>query len=102
MDKPDRINRQHNGSGFLRRILSDGRLLLSMFRDIIRRRYRQIPWWTLAAATVALLYVINPFDVVPDFIAGFGYIDDAVVVALCLRLTEKDLRKYREWREAEE
>ena len=30
----------------------------------------------------ALAYFVLPFDVVPDFLAGFGFTDDAAVLAL--------------------
>jgi uncharacterized membrane protein YkvA (DUF1232 family) len=33
----------------------------------------------------ALAYFILPFDVIPDFIAGFGYTDDAAVLAAAIR-----------------
>ena len=88
-------------TGPLGRFLSDGKLMLSIVRDYVRGSYRQVPWWSVAAVTAALLYVLNPLDLVPDFLPGFGYIDDAAVVAACLRLVEKDLRKYREWRDAD-
>ena len=33
----------------------------------------------------ALAYFILPFDLVPDFIAGLGYTDDAAVLAAAIR-----------------
>jgi uncharacterized membrane protein YkvA (DUF1232 family) len=33
----------------------------------------------------ALAYFILPFDVIPDFIAGFGYTDDAAVLYAAIR-----------------
>jgi uncharacterized membrane protein YkvA (DUF1232 family) len=39
----------------------------------------------------ALLYFINPFDVIPDFSPGLGYLDDLFVLIFCLKsLTRKD------------
>ena len=33
----------------------------------------------------ALAYFILPFDIIPDFIAGLGYTDDAAVLAAAIR-----------------
>ena len=36
---------------------------------------------------------------VPDYIIGIGQIDDAVILGLSLYFLEKDLRKYKEWKD---
>jgi uncharacterized membrane protein YkvA (DUF1232 family) len=33
----------------------------------------------------ALAYFVLPFDIIPDFIAGLGYTDDAAVLAAAIR-----------------
>jgi uncharacterized membrane protein YkvA (DUF1232 family) len=71
----------------------------SMFRDSFKRKYPEKPWWTLFGIIVALVYIINPFDIVPDAIPLVGALDDGVVAALELALIRKDLRKYRRWLE---
>lgn len=89
--------RENNGP--LGRLLEDGRLLLGLVRDAWRGRYRDVPKWTLAAAVFALLYVLNPFDLIPDVLPVIGAIDDAAVVSVCLVLLEQDLHAYRAWRQ---
>jgi uncharacterized membrane protein YkvA (DUF1232 family) len=54
--------------------------------------------WTLSAAVFALLYVLNPFDLIPDALPIVGVLDDAAVVSACLVLLEQDLYDYRERR----
>lgn len=39
-----------------------------------------------AILLAALAYFVIPFDVVPDFVAGLGFTDDAAVLALALTL----------------
>ena len=40
----------------------------------------------------ALAYFVIPFDAIPDFIAGFGFTDDAAVLAMAVRLVSKHLK----------
>ena len=90
---------EHKKQGFFRELISDFGALASMLRDSFKKRYPVTPGWTLFGIAVALFYIFNPFDLVPDAIPFFGAIDDAAVAALELALIRKDLRKYRKWRE---
>ena len=59
-----------------------------------------MPYWAISAGALALLYVLNPADVIPDVIIGVGYLDDATVVAFCLKLIERELERYKQWKAA--
>ncbi|HIO49690.1 TPA: DUF1232 domain-containing protein [Candidatus Poribacteria bacterium] len=37
----------------------------------------------------ALFYLVNPFDIIPDFVPGTGYADDALVINLVVSAIEK-------------
>lgn len=89
--------REHDGP--LGRLWDDGRLLLGLVRDAWHGRYREVPRWTLTAAAFALLYVLNPLDLIPDALPIIGVIDDAAVVSVSLVLLEQDLQAYRAWRD---
>lgn len=86
-------------SGKLKRFGGDIRLMFSMLRDYWKGNYRSVPWKSIAAIAGALLYVLNPLDVIPDFILAFGFLDDAGVVALCLKMVESDLHRYAAWQD---
>ncbi len=83
----------------LRRWMEHGRLMLALVKDYVTGRYREVPYWVISAAALALLYVLNPVDVIPDILPGIGYLDDATVVAFCLKLMERELDKYKQWRD---
>jgi uncharacterized membrane protein YkvA (DUF1232 family) len=85
--------------GFILRVLKDLRLIIPLIKDILSGRYRKIPYGSLLIILFAIIYIINPFDMLPDFILGIGQIDDALILIVCLYLIEKDLSRYREWRE---
>ena len=97
VEQADAIEERFRDKGPLRRLLNDGRLLLGLVRDVRRGDYKAVPVWTLSAAAFALLYVLNPLDIVPDALPGLGLIDDAAVVSACIALIEQDLYDYREW-----
>lgn len=82
----------------LRQWMEQGRLMLSLVKDYVTGAYREVPYWAISATALALLYVLNPVDILPDLIPGIGYLDDATVVAFCLKLMERELDKYKEWR----
>jgi uncharacterized membrane protein YkvA (DUF1232 family) len=81
----------------LKKLMQQGKLILSMVRDYWSGRYREVPYWAISAAALSLLYVLNPLDVIPDVVPGFGYLDDATLVAFCLKLIERELDKYQSW-----
>ncbi|MBE02085.1 YkvA family protein [Marinobacter lutaoensis] len=102
LERQRAIEAKVKASGRLNRFGTDIRLMFSMIRDYWTGRYRSVPWKTIAAVAGALLYVLNPLDVIPDLILGFGFLDDAGVVALCLKLVESDLHRYAAWKEHQE
>lgn len=81
--------------------MEQGKVILSMVKDYWSGKYREVPYWVISAGALALLYVLNPVDVIPDIILGVGYLDDATVVAFCLKLIERELERYKEWQAAQ-
>lgn len=102
VSKSEEIKRRFGAGGPLHRFVEDGQLLIGMVRDYWSRSYRQVPFGTVAAAVFTLIYVLNPLDLIPDFLPIIGQVDDAAVVAGCLVLIEQDLRAYRKWKQAQE
>ncbi len=96
--RADDIQRKVFGNGPLSRFISDVKEMISLVKDYWNDNYREVPWWTIAAVVAALLYVLSPVDLIPDFIPFFGLLDDAAVVSVCLLLVEQDLNKYRLWK----
>jgi uncharacterized membrane protein YkvA (DUF1232 family) len=93
LQKEEEIGRTFRGP--LGKFIADGRTLMDMIRDYWKGNYRGVPWWTITAAAAALLYVLNPMDVVPDFIPFVGLVDDATVLSVCLYMLDRDIQRYR-------
>ncbi|HDQ03158.1 MAG TPA: DUF1232 domain-containing protein [Deltaproteobacteria bacterium] len=98
LDKRDEIEEKFKSKGPHGRFVEDLKLFFSVIHDYRKGEYRELPFWTVAAIVAALLYVLNPFDLIPDFIPGVGFVDDALVVGACLALIERDLQNYKNWK----
>lgn len=96
--KSEDIEEKFKARGPLKRFIEDYRVLKELIRDYRGGRYRQALYGTIAAAVFALLYVLNPFDLLPDVLPFIGVLDDASVITACLMLIERDLGKYRNWK----
>ena len=100
LNEEENLQKKLKDSNDLSRFIKDVSLLLGLIKDYYLGNYRVVPYKTIIAVVFGLLYVINPIDFIPDFIPVIGYIDDAIVIALCLRLAERDLKKYARWKQA--
>ena|SRR3990172_3001756 len=96
--KSGEIERKFQARGPLKRFIEDYRVLKALIKDYRLGKYRQALHGTIAAVVFALLYVFNPFDIVPDMLPFVGVVDDASVITACLLLIERDLNKYRKWK----
>ena len=76
-------------------------LIFQFLKDVKQKNYPETPWKTLAAMIFAVLYIINPLDLVPDFIPFVGYLDDLTVFGFIFKLINTDLESYEEWKQVQ-
>lgn len=98
LSKQHKIENLFQSNGPLKKFISEVKILFSLVKDYYNGVYREIPWWSISAVVAALIYVISPIDLIPDFIPVIGFIDDAAVVAVCLSLIRNDLENYVQWK----
>jgi uncharacterized membrane protein YkvA (DUF1232 family) len=94
----DEIGSKFHKQKALKSLLAQAMVMIDLIRDYVAGRYREIPYWAIGATALALFYVLSPIDVIPDVLIGIGYLDDAVVVSFALKLIEKELDRYKEWK----
>jgi uncharacterized membrane protein YkvA (DUF1232 family) len=98
VNKAEDIKKRFDSKGPLGRFIEDAQLLISIVKDYWTGKYRRIPFMAVAAIVFSLLYVLNPMDLMPDFLPVIGELDDAAVVTICLLLVEHELHTYRTWK----
>jgi uncharacterized membrane protein YkvA (DUF1232 family) len=74
------------------------KLAFEMLKDYKKKNYRNVPWKTIAIVTAAILYFLNPIDLIPDFMGLLGFTDDAIVLGFVFNSIREELVKYCNWR----
>lgn len=98
LDKADELKKKFQEEEKLSKYWGDFKLLFSMIKDYYNRKYTTVPWYVISAIGGALLYVLSPIDLIPDFIPFVGYIDDAAVIAFCINRISAEVDKYKRWK----
>lgn len=98
MQSQEAISKKLANASPLKKFAEIGKIMFAMLKDIRDGRYHEIPWFSVASIALALLYILNPLDIIPDFIPGIGYIDDLAVMTVAMGWVETDLHKYLDWR----
>ena len=71
--------------------------MLRLARAYARAEYRDVPAAMLLQIVGALLYLVNPLDLLPDSIPGIGLLDDAFILSLTIRRTRRALEAFAAW-----
>ena len=98
LGKEDEIKKLFKRVKVLAKYCNDLCEIFELLRDRVAGAYKETPWKTIAALTGALIYVLSPIDLILDFIPFIGFLDDAVVIGLAIKLAQPDLEKYRAWK----
>lgn len=81
----------------LSKIIEEVKLMMSLLKDWIKGDYKELEKSSAIMIIVAFLYLINPLDLIPDFLFG-GFIDDIAVIAYVFKKLHDELDRYKEWK----
>ena len=87
-------------AGRLTPVKKDTQTLLRLLRAYGEGRYRQVSGKNFALAGLALLYLVSPLDVLPDFLP-FGFADDAAVIGFIIKKIRAELVAFEVWERAQ-
>ena len=76
----------------LKRVLAHVPFALDLLAAYYTVLDRQTPMKVRVTLAGALAYFVLPFDVIPDFIVGLGYTDDAAILFAAIRMVSGSMQ----------
>lgn len=59
-------------------------------------RSKDVPWWKKGLGVLGVLYIVWPFDIIPDLIPIIGWLDDLGVLAALIAFVYRELGSFDE------
>jgi len=94
----DGLKKAAENEGSLGNVWEKLQLLFSLAKDYSNGSYNNVSRSAIVAIIGSLLYFISPIDVIPDFIFGLGFIDDAFILGYVFKKVTKEIEKYQAWK----
>ena len=85
-------------AGFLSQYWDDIKTSFALIRDWFNGSYDKVPTRMIVSLAGALIYLISPLDLIPDWVPMAGFVDDAAILAFVFQLSKVDLNAYRKWK----
>lgn len=85
------------GGGALKDMWKSLLALLRLLRAYAGGEYRNVSTKSLILMVAGVLYFVMPVDVIPDFVIGLGFLDDAAVLAWVVSTVKTVLTDFERW-----
>ncbi len=83
--------------GKIEKVRQEIDLLIKMVGAWAKGEYRRVPVKTIITGLAALIYFVNPVDLVPDFLLGLGFLDDVTIISFVVNSIRKDIEQFAQW-----
>ncbi|MFY9214652.1 MAG: YkvA family protein [Tissierellaceae bacterium] len=78
-------------------LIDDVKVSIDIIKQYLKGEYTGLSKASIIMIIIGLLYLVNPLDIVPDFLLG-GFIDDAAVFAYILKKIHHEIERFTEWK----
>ena len=89
-------------AGFLSQYWDDIKTSFALIRDWFKGSYDKVPARMIVSLAGALIYLVSPLDLIPDWVPMAGLVDDAAMLAFVFQLSKVDLNAYRKWKRSQQ
>lgn len=62
--------------------------------------YRDISWKSMLIVLAAIIYFVNPIDLIPDLVPGLGLTDDFSILLWVYNTLSNEVRKFLAWEQS--
>ena len=84
--------------GRFRAVRDELTTFIALLKAWVNGDYRDVSTRTLVTVIAAVLYFVVPFDLIPDFIAAIGLLDDAAVIGYVIGVVRDEMAAFERWR----
>jgi uncharacterized membrane protein YkvA (DUF1232 family) len=89
-------------NGLLSEVKEQLQRLIALLKAYVSGDYRDVSTQTMVTVAAAIVYFVVPFDGIPDFLFGWGLIDDAAVISYVVAQLSIELEAFAAWQEAQQ
>ena len=81
----------------LTKFVKQAKVFFRMVKAYNNKDYKTVPVSVIVSIVATLLYVFSPIDLIPDFLPVVGLLDDAAILAACVKSFDNEIKKFEEW-----
>ena len=89
--------RKLEGNKAFSELIDDVKFSIDIIKQYMKGEYTGLSKGSIIMIIIGFLYLINPLDLIPDFIIG-GFIDDAAVFAYIIKMIHNEIEAFKQWR----
>ena len=75
-------------------------VLARLLSAYTRGQYRSIPMRTIVSVVAAVVYFLNPVDLIPDALLGLGLTDDIAVLTWVYQNATTEIKLFLQWEQS--
>ncbi len=74
--------------------VKDIEVYISLVKDYLQGKYKDIHIKNILLIMIGFVYLVMPFDLVPDVILGLGFFDDATILTFIFKSINSEIKMY--------
>jgi uncharacterized membrane protein YkvA (DUF1232 family) len=73
-------------------------LIIDFLKQYLSGNYKNVNKSSVITLVAALIYFVNPFDLIMDYIPGIGYLDDMGIIMFVYQKLSQEFQDFKDWK----